>query len=544
MQRAWLRFVTSLVVLASLAVASATPIVTSGSRYFVAAASGSTHDFTGLPLTSDGWHDFAAMVQASGKYDDARIVYVSTSGNDGTAVVYSKGHATIGSNPFQPSGTPAAYATISAAYSQLRNGYPDIMLLKRGDTWASSQTIGKAGRSNDERLIVAAYGNESVARPVVTSLTTTSAANYSILSSVENSTLGDVDYDGSYVLIEDFLWHGDATYSAVNCAIFDKGSSGTTGLHSGIRRSTLAGKGLYSGWNAGSDASTSFLDENTVYNAGTSGGFRHNVYIQYYIENLQSFKNQSFNTPGAGWRHRGGGRIEQNLIVGYSTAQKLTSIEIGETAHTLSNALVKNNVIMHSMQSMDFKNANDTTVSGNIMTAFAEAWPLISWNRASGYTVGNVTYSGNIIWNAIDEAFSGNSFDNPVYIQNSVFRRATGALLSTSNATFSSNTYYSGSATGSWFGGGLTYAGMIPSTGTGTDPSSGYPDPNRDLITYMQSLGVSPSSATEAQQWYMEGTGSLPGALANRRGAWDTRFTATTVINYIRAGFNMSALSQ
>jgi hypothetical protein len=55
-------------------------------------AAGSVHDFTGLPLTSDGWTDLHGMIMSQG-YSDARIVYVSTSGNDSTAQVYGQASA-------------------------------------------------------------------------------------------------------------------------------------------------------------------------------------------------------------------------------------------------------------------------------------------------------------------------------------------------------------------------------------------------------------------------------------------------------------------
>lgn len=498
-----------------------------------------THKFTGLPLTSDGWTDLHSMIMTSGKYDSARIVYVSSSqGSDQTAKVYSKTSTEIGGQPLNPTGQVMPYASLSTAYAQLRNGYPDIMLLKRGDTWSEKLSVGKAGKGLTERMIVGAYGPESTVRPKVATIASTAAASYVILTSADNTAVADITYDGSYLLIEDYRWHGDGTnYNTISAALLEKG-------YSGIRRSVFNQIGIYSGWNS-SDGSTSFVDENTFYKVGnTTGDFRHNVYLQYMDRNLNSMKNQSFESPGVGYRQRGGGLVEQNLIVKDNPSQSLTSIEVGETART-ATATLRNNLVMHSQQSVEAVNLINSSIEGNIFTAQRSSWPVVSLSRANGYDFGNVTISGNIFWNMLASSFSGNNFSGPISITGNTFRRTSGELVSLSSTyvTYSDNHYYSGSALTAWFGGGLTSAVMSL---TGTLTALSYPDPNRDMLTYMKSLGASPSSTDEAISWYsvgVPGQSSLAGSINNRRGAWDTRFTATGVINYVRAGFGLAALS-
>lgn len=121
------------------------------------------HEFTGLPMTSDGWTDLDTMILSAG-YSDARIVYVSSSeGSDATGRVYSQTEVqTLGGMPTNPTSAVNAYATISAARNQLRHGYPDVLLLKRGDVWVESLVPSLAhmsGRSQTERKIFAAYGS-------------------------------------------------------------------------------------------------------------------------------------------------------------------------------------------------------------------------------------------------------------------------------------------------------------------------------------------------------------------------------------------------
>ena len=107
-----------------------------------------------LPL-SNGWSVLTPSA-------DTQLLYVSTSGNDGTATPYTYGTGTdpvVGSDPTQPTGTPLAYQTIAAAKAALRDGFPDWVLLKKGDTWRERIGTPEAqGRGNLERQVWTAYG--------------------------------------------------------------------------------------------------------------------------------------------------------------------------------------------------------------------------------------------------------------------------------------------------------------------------------------------------------------------------------------------------
>lgn len=98
---------------------------------------------------------------------DSRLIYVSTSGDDGSAQTYTPSSAQIGADPYNPSGAILPYASIDAALAQARAGYPDYILLKRGDTWTHDAVIRlKAGRSATERSVLGYYGS-AAARPTV-----------------------------------------------------------------------------------------------------------------------------------------------------------------------------------------------------------------------------------------------------------------------------------------------------------------------------------------------------------------------------------------
>lgn len=116
--------------------------------------------FTLLPRDAQGWSIFTPS-------PDSRILYVSAAGSDATGAVYTPASPEIGADPFQPAGAVQAFATPSAALAQARDGYPDWVLLRKGDVWVTPATINaKAGRSASERSLVGAYGSGTV-RPLI-----------------------------------------------------------------------------------------------------------------------------------------------------------------------------------------------------------------------------------------------------------------------------------------------------------------------------------------------------------------------------------------
>jgi len=98
---------------------------------------------------------------------DSRLMYVSSTGNDGTAQAYAPSDSLIGSNPYNPVGAVKPYATIQAAMAQARQGYPDYVLLKRGDSWTITTPIVPAtGRSYAEKSVISTYGS-NINRPLI-----------------------------------------------------------------------------------------------------------------------------------------------------------------------------------------------------------------------------------------------------------------------------------------------------------------------------------------------------------------------------------------
>lgn len=132
--------------------------MTSSGTAFQFGVGGETGNYSMQPTpTNGGWTVFTSSV-------DSRIIYVSdSSGND----------ANNGLSPATPK------KSLGAGYALLRNGYPDWLLMARGDTFhytgTGTSALGltggtnwnKSGRSNDERMIWGAYGDESLPRPII-----------------------------------------------------------------------------------------------------------------------------------------------------------------------------------------------------------------------------------------------------------------------------------------------------------------------------------------------------------------------------------------
>ena len=107
--------------------------------------------FNELPQDSNGWTILTPSA-------DSRIMYVDPNGDDGTAVDYTL--ATLPGGTWDlPTGI-SAYATIEAATAQMRDGYADYVLLKKGEehTLATAHWRPSKGRSITERAVISSYG--------------------------------------------------------------------------------------------------------------------------------------------------------------------------------------------------------------------------------------------------------------------------------------------------------------------------------------------------------------------------------------------------
>ena len=120
--------------------------------------------FNLYPREKTGWDQSGWSVITPSK--DSRIIYVSSSnGDDDLGEFYEPDDLADIASPenIQP------FKTIEAAMANVRDGYPDWVLLLRGDVWVVSDEINlKSGRSIQERAVFSSYGNHTE-RPLIKS---------------------------------------------------------------------------------------------------------------------------------------------------------------------------------------------------------------------------------------------------------------------------------------------------------------------------------------------------------------------------------------
>lgn len=268
--------------------------------------------------TASFWTQFAPS-------EDTRLIFVSSSeGNDNNS----------GFSPNEP------VASLDKAYELLRDGYPDWMLLKRGDVWYSSfPRWKKSGRGVDEKMIVGAYG-DSNDRPQVRPVGTANGLEGSGENGVRHLAFvgfhlepkdSDSDMRGGAglgwgsrtakdILFEDLYissfktnvgiqeWNNGAVVEDIRlngCVIVDawNNSGHSQGMFAkGVDRLVVENSVFdHNGWNSATGA------EPTIFN--------HNVYIQNGMNDVVFRNNISSNASSHGIQMRGGGTMVGNLFV-------------------------------------------------------------------------------------------------------------------------------------------------------------------------------------------------------------------------------------
>jgi len=116
------------------------------------------NQFAMFPQDQDGWSIITPSV-------DSRMIYVSSSdGDDNKAKAYFSKDIP---DPRNPPSSVVAFKTIDEALKLKRDGYPDWILLKKGDEWQIDKTIFlPSGRSSKAHFVMTSYGN-STQRPLI-----------------------------------------------------------------------------------------------------------------------------------------------------------------------------------------------------------------------------------------------------------------------------------------------------------------------------------------------------------------------------------------
>ncbi|MFC4808672.1 carbohydrate-binding protein [Paenibacillus sp. GCM10023250] len=430
---------------------------------------------------------------------DTRIVYVSSS---------------QGSDSNNGLSASAPVQTLTKAASLMRDGYPDHMLLKRGDVWVD-ESLGrfKNGRNASEPMVISYYGS-SGDRPLIKCDANFidhngQVRNYVWLIGLDikgyKMDPNDPGYDsrvangpvirfvggGSDILIEDCKLEfmelvvqsnpaGTNVYSnfklrrsiVVN-AYTQNSSTSDSNRPSGIFASGVDGLLIednvfdHNGWNE------------QVAGAGANE-YNHNMYLQYDSVGSNTIVRGNIVTRGSshGVQGRSGGLFEDNFF-----EENSLGLLLGGGGETLQyDATARNNVILRGKR-MD--------TDGNWPRTLAVVGLDASSDVASGVTV---TFDGNIVAN----------------------RKDSGSNSGITNGSFI--TYVNGNIQYNW-GGGIGDMG---------DP--GWADPDRSAGSYNSEI--------------RGGTGTLAAFIddATSRGVheWPTDLTAYALNDYVRDGFTVA----
>ncbi|TYQ18410.1 UNVERIFIED_CONTAM: hypothetical protein Cloal_0842 [Acetivibrio alkalicellulosi] len=425
---------------------------------------------------------------------DSRIIYVSSStGND----------SNDGLSPDSP------VETLTRASALMRDGYPDHMLLKRGDVW-KDQPLGrfKSGRSESEPMVISYYG-ESGNRPLIkcsNNFIDHAGRVFGNFALIGLELVGyrmdpkDSDYDpsakhpiirlvggGDNILIEDcklkFMeivvqgYDGNIyrNFKLRRNIIIDVYSHGTT-TNNSIRPS-----GIYASNTDGLLIEENVFDHNG-WNAdipeANANMYNHNIYLQVSNVGNKVVVRGNIITRGSshGIHGRPGGLYEDNLLV-----LNAISLQLGYKGSPLKAgtfAIARNNVILN----------------GRLMDPNDSAWPRTRalWGiHFDDIGDGDVRIERNIVANRRD-----NGVNN--------------GIKSSTEVKYINNIQYN-------WGGGI---------GDMTDTS--WPDPDRSIESYHGSLGKTPTFEAFID-------------VVRNRGLkeWPLEYTAYAVNEYIRQGFDL-----
>jgi hypothetical protein len=500
---------------------------------------------------------------------DSRVVYVSSSS---------------GSDANNGLSASAAKRTISAGYALLRDGYPDWLLFKKGDVFTEATALAwnRSGRSGSEPTVYGSYGTG--ARPLFirdnsdgVSVWGSEQHNYIAIvglsfkittesASSQHTGINFVN-PGTWLLIEDCKVEGFS-----NNVIAD--GFGGVRTDTRIRRNVLLDAGRFGdAFNGGTSIYTAHYDgvliednvmdhpltrENGNIQDPTNRYLSHHLYIGENNPGNNIIRgNIGFNGGRTNFNQRSGGLIENNLSL--RGAQGITSGISYATAEVAAS--VRNNVIMESRDNQSLQNLgfgfsfekmSEIEVDSNIVAQSTDGHDHKAINLES--TVRNGNIHNNVIYNwqsnptygydTIKLGGGGTPIVGPVsFTDNIVYQNNDSRLVGfqsnfiPAGITFAGNRYFSLRGGSYWFNvwdsiGDRTLAQwrtlMEPNANTST---ISFPDPNRNVQTYMASLGYADTSTVNF----------MSQAAQMSKDNYRPQFFASAFNDYVRAGFGMTS---
>lgn len=509
----------------------------------------------GIAVGEDGW----TVVTPS---PDTQMIYVSSSSGDDN-------------NDGLSEHTPKR--TLAAGYALLRNGHPDWLLLKSGDTWNEAFPFwNRSGRNENERMVVRSYGEGP--RPRLQT---------GVHSAVHINPGRNAQGINNLVFMDLHLTaHGNSGTSSAtafvlfntvrnvrieNCyteryrvnMIFQTIEPGMRLSNIEVRRNIIVdalatnhahAQGIFA------DGVSGLVMEENVFDLNgwsafhpTANIFRHNVYIQTNIDgeagctDVVAIGNITARASASGLMMRTGGICEDNLFI-----QNPIGLQFGQTGGPTSTGSVRNNVFLDSRDisnttkrglGMNISSTDGAVVSGNVLAHQRSGTDNVQAIGVDG-TYRNLTISDNIVydWN-MTGGWTGRALglfgtaQSNISIANNMFMQPNGGYLACHYAAltgafrYSGNQYFSPNGGAHQFFQGVTYNQWVQQSNE-QDSRWGLPalsEPTRGIEAYMASMG---QTAT-VQAFMVE-------ARQQSKNYWRPEFTARHVNQWVRDGFAMT----
>jgi hypothetical protein len=487
---------------------------------------------------------------------DTRLVHVSSSEGD---------DADDGATPDTP------VRTLQRAAELVRDGHPDWLLLKRGDTW-TDQDFGrwqKSGRSKAEPIVIGAYGN-GAARPRVLSGTATRALWLDGAVGVSHVAVVGIEffahtYDGTDGAQAGILWLGGGGDLLVeDCLIRGyKDNIVINGFGEVATDIRLRGSVVVDAWSIVGHAqglyaqeATGILIEGCVFDHngwldGVPGAektvFNHNIYLQTSCDDAEVRDCLVMNASSHGLQMRCSGVIEDNLFMRNPIAILVGNLGEGPpcTATIDGNAvLFANDTAPDKPRGMgiDMHNIAGAEIVGNLL---AQEDSIHEWGHAlylqasPGSPVYDLSFAGNIVheWRGglrfAETDIDGVTIESNVIqaVENDapIIRHAASPLGI--GIQYAANRYFSGGQPNAWYQVAQSvydFDGWVDLVDEpdAIDLPADFLDPFRTPLTYQQSIGEQ-----QTEQAFVKAV------RAQGRLTWDERYHTRAILDYFLAGY-------
>ncbi len=471
--------------------------------------------------------------------------------------------------------------SIAAAKRMLRKGFPDRLLLKRGDVW--SESLGNwslSGRSASERMVVASYGSGSE-RPL---LRTGTNDGLDAFPDSQNDHMAVVGihfladkYKGSgsqprgllllgeirNFLIEDCCIEGYETNLVVQGASEHPGPKGRH-KNIAIRRcvvvdayttETSNAQGIFASGTDGLLLEENVFDRNG-WREDVKGSeptwFRHNVYLQNLNTDVVFRGNIVSRTDGV--QARSGGVIEDNLVLHNAIGIILGGGGFPEIETEGVEVTVRRNVLLDGRDLQEgsargwgfhLSNLRKALVDSNVIAhnTSGHAPVAVVFDVANdGRGVEKAVFSNNVVedWGGpvrfagssagkFDVLLEKNRFQDEV-TKHPLFQHEP--AVGTEGVRSAGNLFHSIAEPKAWMQIGRSvslqdWLGRVGDT-TSTAKRASFPDASRTIASYHASIGGAPSLDAFMAE-----------ARKQSRSNWRPQYTAKAVGEYIRAGFGL-----